>query len=630
METIHLKSDVRIKAASAAKSPRVEIVAYTGGVMNVANFGHVVIDLAGLVLGDSTTLLSDHDADLGGVIGSGRARVEGGKLIVSGTLARSSETAQRIIALCKEGVAFQASVGVETIKIERGVRAIMANGRKHVGKPTFTYVRTGRLREITVCALGADPETAVAIAARRKTMIKRNNQQATVTEPDGGDEIVTDPADNDVQAERQRVAGFSRILARYPGLPVAKGHELHAQATEEGWTADQLELAMLRAERPQMRATFSADRSADRTGKPADVLTAALMLHSGRADLAEKSYGEHVAQQGAELRAHSLVDLCGAALRLDLRDVPRDRNELLRAAISTSSLPTALGNLASKSAAEAFHETPQIWRTLCRRRNVNNFHEHSIARVLLVGNYAELPPGGQLHHGSRTETTKTVRAATRGMMLGIDRQHIVNDDIGAFNDTSVALALAAARTANDDFINIILGNAGAFFHASNNNLGTSGTALAAAALAAAIASMAKRTDAEGRIIDVRPRYLLTPPELEFTADQILSSAEVQRYVTSAATDSAPTGNPLQARLDRLTEPRLSSTGYTGNSATAYYLFAAPQAGAVNVALLGGRDTPTIEQSDLDFNMLGIQFRAFIDYGFALGEPAAAHKATGAA
>ncbi len=126
---------------------------------------------------------------------------------------------------------------------------------------------------------------------------------------------------------------------------------------------------------------------------------------------------------------------------------------------------------------------------------------------------------------------------------------------------------------------------------------------------------------------MRPEILLVPSQLEFIADQLLNSAELLRDVSTV--DQAPSGNPLRQRLTRLTEPRLGSSGYDDFSTTAWFLFTAPQKGAIHAALLNGKDTPTIEQESAPFDYLGLRWRGFIDYGFAFGEPAAAHMATGA-
>ncbi len=609
MDTIKLAADVEIQAAAGADKPsRVSIVAYNGGLMRVPGFGPVVINVAGLELGASTTLLSDHDGTLKGVVGAGAARVDGGKLLVAGTLAQSSEVAQKIIALAKEGVSFQASVGVEPLSREtiRGGAPFIANGQTIKNDSSFTYIPAGRLREVTITALGADPKTSVAIAARK------SNMEGTISD--------------DVLAERKRSVDFARILAKYPSLPSDRGAALMATALDENWSADRFELQAFRDERPQQQPYLRNSKGGG-SAAPKQLIAAALMLHASRPDLAEKSFGEQVTAQAADLRCHSLVDICAAALHAEHLEVPADRHEMIRAAFSTISLPIALGTYAEKSAAEAFMESPATWRVVAKRKPVNNFFEHKIVRVLLVGNLKTLPPQGEIKHGTFTETSKTVQAATKALMLGIDRHDVINDNLGAFNDVALALALSAARTMNDDFATVVMGNVGSFFHATNSNLGTgAGSALSATSLAAGIAAMAKQTNAEGQSIDVRAATLMVPAELEFVADQLINSAEVMRVSTS---DQVPTGNPLQRRVTRVTEPRLSNSAFTGYSATAWYLFAPPSNGAVNVALLQGRDAPTIERDDQPFNKLGQQYRAFIDYGFSLGEPVAAYKANGA-
>ncbi|MDR1384641.1 MAG: hypothetical protein LBJ67_12485 [Planctomycetaceae bacterium] len=53
----------------------------------------------------------------------------------------------------------------------------------------------------------------------------------------------------------------------------------------------------------------------------------------------------------------------------------------------------------------------------------------------------------------------------------------------------------------------------------------------------------------------------------------------------------------------------------GNSATAWYLLADPLwLASLEVAFLGGQDRPTVERADADFNILGVQFRGYIDFG----------------
>jgi hypothetical protein len=603
METLNFTASVDLTAA-ADKTPRASILAYGGSPMHLD--GHalpVVVDLSGMEMREQIPLLVDHD--MSRPVGHGTPAVQAGRLFIDGVLSFAGPDRDRITAAAKEGFPWQASIGAK-VASKRQLRAgetITVNGQTvTAGKEGLILVNKSILGETSFVVSGADPAAAATIQAKDQAM----SQTIEATE--------------DQTREADRIRGICRVCH----TDGKHYDQLEATAIQEGWNVQQTELEVLRASRPQLR-TYSRGMTAGAPNR--DIIAAATMIHAGRSDLAEKSYGEQVVHQATELRCHSLIDLCAAALRADHRDVPGDRNELIQAAVSTSTLPLALGNFAEKSAADSFRETPRVWDKISRRRTVNTFHEHKIIRLLVAGRMSQLPPGGEIRHGALVDDSRGVQAKTSALMLGIDRTHIINDDLGLFADTAAAIGRAAARAMNDNFAREVMAGAGTFFHANNNNLGTTGTALSATSLAAAIANFYKRTDPNGQSVDIRPRILMVPPELEFTARQLLSSAELSR---AASGDQLPTGNPLSQQLELVVEPRLSNTAYTGNSTTAYYLFATPADGAVNVALLGGRATPTIESEQMPFNKLGIQYRGYIDFGFALGEHLAAYKATGAA
>ena len=43
---------------------------------------------------------------------------------------------------------------------------------------------------------------------------------------------------------------------------------------------------------------------------------------------------------------------------------------------------------------------------------------------------------------------------------------------------------------------------------------------------------------------------------------------------------------------------------------------------IEAAFLNSQQTPTVERADADFNVLGIQFRGYFDFGVALQNPSA--------
>lgn len=52
--------EVAIEAGGERKKPRISVVAYTGGLMNVPGWGPVAIDLGGLDAAGQVPLLADH------------------------------------------------------------------------------------------------------------------------------------------------------------------------------------------------------------------------------------------------------------------------------------------------------------------------------------------------------------------------------------------------------------------------------------------------------------------------------------------------------------------------------------------------------------------------------------------
>ena len=111
--------EVAIAAGGEPRKPRLHIVAYTGGLMNVPGWGDVAIRLDGLDASGQVPLLADHDARVGGVVGHGEASVVEGRLIVAGVMSGAGEAARQIVEMTTGGFAFQASVGVEPMEHER-------------------------------------------------------------------------------------------------------------------------------------------------------------------------------------------------------------------------------------------------------------------------------------------------------------------------------------------------------------------------------------------------------------------------------------------------------------------------------------------------------------------------------
>jgi len=615
MDDVQVMDDLLLQAAvDMRKLPTVSILAYSGGIMKVPGWGDVVIDLANLDASGGVAILSDHDSTRRGVVGHGMAQVRDNRLIVTGSISATGQAAREIVDASKNGFPWQASVGVEVLE-RREVRtgqSVEVNGRNIVA-PTggFTLVTRGRLREVSIVGIGCDGGTVVAIAAS-KNMEKNMDVQVQ-----DNDVQVKDGLDEQAD-EAKRVANIASICGtKYP--------EIQARAIEEDWDENRAELEVLRASRPKVPVTWQSEP----TVATGSVLEAALLSHMGMMGLGEKALGPVAMEQADRLGATSMIDLCRAALRMDGREVPVGRMELVKAALSTMSLPTALGNVANKVLLDNYNETPASWRPFCAIRSTNDFKTNTAIRPTFTGQLEQVAPGGELKHGGITEALTTFAVDTFGKMLSIDRRDIINDDLSVFEDAAASFGRMAMRKVSDLVYEVLLANEGNFFSVANGNLlDGADSALCIDALASAIALMRTQRDAEGNDLDLRPATLLVTPELEPVARMLLESEFVQRA------EDVPTGNSLRRAVNLEVEPRLSNTTKFGSAASTkhWYLFTKPNAVPMIVAFLNGRQTPTVEYFglDQDVNRLAVAWRVYHDFGSSLCDPRAAVRSKGQA
>lgn len=594
--------------AAPGKPSRLKIMAYNGGPMMVAGWGSVLIDLQGVDVSAGVPFLDAHRNALSSLLGQGEARVEGGRLLVEGDLA-PTPAGRGVAELLAAGVRLQASVGLQPTKTRtlKAGEQITANGRTwDIDRPTL-YVEAGKLMEVSLLPLGADPATSVVQGA---------NMPDDNTTPDL------------IAAERARVAGIMTECDRHADSFTAAGREqvaaLQARAIAEGLALDAVKaglLDILRTSRPTVPGQARGD-----TGIGRQHVEAALLVRCGFVGLAEKTYGPDVMQQSRSMHSAALVDLAGHALRAAGREVPHDRGDLLRAAFSTGDMPVALSNTANKILLDQYTAAPSPWRSFALVRSCQDFKTNTGIRPTFALELEQLAPTGEIKHGSYNEEVYTWSVDTYAKMLSVSRQQMINDDLNAFSEVMPAMARAAARKLNDLVATRILANAGSFWSSGNGNyFEGAGTNLQASSLATALLKLRQMKDADGRLIDLMPRALYVPPELEPTALALINSTELSR---DTSTDNLPTANAWYKLASVQVDPRLSDSGFPGYSATGWYLFSDP--GAVVVGFLQGKRAPTVEMTDTEFNTLGVQMRVYHDFGVALADTRLAIKSKGAA
>lgn len=604
---------VELKAAPGddpAKRPTFTIIGYTGAVMSISGFySPVIVDLAGLKA-DTQQLPALRDHDAGRIVGQTSAiSIDGKGVRLTGTVTGDNADATEVVTQAKNGFEWKASIGANIVRrefLDAGKKATV-NGREVVGP--VVIAREALLQEISFVSIGADNKTSATVAAKKGKQMPPPLSEAT--------DVETEDQADALHAERDR----SRAIR---GICRGQYREIESKALDQGWTPDQTSaacLTQLRASRPSGAQSFN--RGGGSTGMTRQTLEAVLMVRGGREALAVKEYGAPTVENARHMRASSLVDICAASLHLDGTDTAGlGRNDLVRAAFSTLSLPSTLANVMGKTLLPAYLEATESWRPFGKVLPAANFKPQIGIRPSFVGELKPLPRGGEIKHGTLAEATFPWSVAPFAEMLVIDRQDVVNDDLGFFDQITPLFGVAAGRAVNDlVWSTIIGGQAAGFFATGKNNLQTGN--LDVAGLQFAISRMRSQRDVRGNDISIKPVVLAVPPELEFAARALVESTLVGR------TDAQPSGNPLVNIVQVIPESRLSNTGKFGAAANAtdWYLFAGPQDAPIIVGYLEGREAPIVQSFGLDHqaNVLALTFRCYHDFGVALADPRAANK-----
>ena len=658
------------------------MTAYTGGPVQVGYYGSpVVIDLAGITAKAPIPILANHD--LTQIVGhADEVNVSESSLKLSGLVSGASPAADQVQASAANGFPWRASVGARPDKLEfvgEGVTT-KVNGKTFTG-PLYV-ARKSTLGEVSFVAVAADSKTSAKVAASA-AYIERNKDMKFEqwVEAMGlnlaelrDDQVANLQAKYDAEVKaagvtvgvinaagngqvpkidapkfdlagvcltyEKHVAGVQAKAAEYTGKVAADklaeiqasagkaAAEMKAKALNEEWAPTRLEVelvkaqanfevSLIREERPKGPAIHASLR--DPNGR---VIEAAFAQTCGLQN-PDKHYKPEVLEAAWQHRGIGIQELllnhavqAGYSGRMRIGD--DNIRDVLRAAFSVHSLTTILSATGNKILLEGFNSIPQSWREVAAVRSVSDFKTVTAYRMNASLEYEEIGPTGEIHHGTLSQESYTMAVKTYAKMLALTRNDIINDDLGAFADLRSRLGLGAAIKMNKVFWTAWLAaySGAAFWTAARGNIST-GSALAEAGLTAAVKVFRNMAGPDGNLMSLEPDRILVPTDLEATARKIYVS---QEFRDTTASTKFNTANIYQNRFRPIVVPELSNTGYTGYSATTWYMMANPAVLASAVmCFLNGVQNPTIESTDADFDTLGIQFRGYHDFGAAMSE-----------
>lgn len=550
------------------------------------------------------TVLFNHDRDaVVGHIEKVWLEDNRGKALVRFDTDEQSETIfQKIQSGTLQGV----SVGysIKRYEVLDGKESVSSNGRF---KGPDTYVVTDwEPLEISIVSVPADATVGVGRSAEEihtsidtQEETKRMDEKAIVTT----EEVKSTPVETGITQEdlqkamEQERKRTSEITALFRDFDVEGADE----AIVMGVSVDEaraMVMDQLRARNKGVSVTMGEAESDKFRAAAQDAVLMAVGI-----PVADAAPGAN------ELRGHSLVELARESLQREgLQANFGDNMELARQAInSTSTFPAIMSNLANKSVMTGFNEAETTFQIWAGKGSNRDFKEAARVALSEAGNLELVPEGGQFQQDFLGEASARTKVATYGKLFSLTRQAIINDDLGMFSKIATKFGSAAKRLVNKMVYAQLTGNVKmqdnvALFDSKHGNVAATGEALSVKAIAKAITAMRRQKGITGEAtLNITPKYLVVPPELEMTAYQIVNS--------TAAVDGVNSGvaNPYKGRFIVVADAELTDPD-------AWYLVAdATQHDTIEVTYLNGVETPRLETRQ-GFDVDGIEYKVAFDCG----------------
>ncbi|WP_372826530.1 ClpP-like prohead protease/major capsid protein fusion protein [Polaromonas sp.] len=343
----------------------------------------------------------------------------------------------------------------------------------------------------------------------------------------------------------------------------------------------------------------------------------------------DKAKGAVRADASNPYRGAKLLDVARACLvQAGIRTDGMDQMQIVGAAFtqSTSDFPVLLGNVMHKTLLAAYAIQPDTWTRFCARGSVSDFRAHNRYRTGSLSNLDVLNELGEFKNKAIPDGEKgTITAATKGNIINISRQIIINDDLGAFLSLATAFGRAGKRTVEADVYASLASNAGlgptlvdgkAMFHADHLNTGA-GAPTVDNFDAGRVVMSAQKDVGGNDYLALTPNVWLGPESLRGNALVVVNSA----YDPDAA-------NKLQ-RANKVANLVGEVVGTPRLTGLPWYFFADPAVAAVmEVAFLDGNDTPYLEMQT-GFDQDGVRWKARLDYGVAGVDYRGGYRSTGA-
>lgn len=581
------------KAIAATEAPVEVYSSEAGGLIRE------VLLMSGCELPDRVPLQDTHSRHTtGATLGSASGfQVQGDELhcqIEFSKEARADGTATKV----QEGHLTDLSVGYAVLDgymVPEG-QTVFHDGRGFDGP--LQLVTKWKIKELSICPIGADPRAKI-----------RSYQNGGKKMPDTIPDTKT-RTEADIRAEeRARVAEITAMCSRFGCDEIGK------TMVESGATVDQARAKVVDyLDKTNTRPGLAIDGpmanvqvgAIDEEKRAAAIVDGLILRSGGR--VTDPAPGAN------DFRHSSLVEIAKMSLTYaGVRTNGMDPNRVIKQALqarmhSTSDFSAILAAVSQKTLRQEYELSPGTFALWTRPTTANDFKPIHRTQLSEAPGLVEVPEAAEYQYGSFGESEEIYSIITLGRMFSVTRQAIINDDLNALVRVPRAFAMAARRTLNKMVYAILLNNpnmadANALFSNEHSNLDSHG-AISIAKLSTARKNMRLQQGLQGEVLNIAPRFLIVPAELETESDEILNTME--GYTEGEGTSRR---NPFYRKLELVVDPELDA-----DTNLSWFLAADPLAiDTIEVAYLHGNQTPYLETRD-GWTVDGVEYKCRIDAG----------------
>ncbi len=487
----------------------------------------------------------------------------------------------------------------------------------------------------------------------------------------------SDPPAPTSDDESSRTAERERVLAIRKECD-GEHSEIEEEAIREGWDIEKVRgklLEALRKARPT-EESVSSGHIGIHSRSPQDEMSVEalqiglMMKHGCRRVDSEQAWRSHAAiklnvpqvlrqdvnnddrqramEWGVRCSGLSLIDICREGLRLHLmnsrsssQSIPVDTMDMIRMSVATLETSSIFNQSVGAMMLAQYEEAPDSTMGWTSETDNLNFLQNDRHAMGKVGPLKKRARGRNPDQASTDASVESYRVERYEQELTIDEMDIIDDRLGGLDQLTPGDMGAAARQVRPNLVysellaNGNLSDGNPLFDASRNN--TQAGVLDKANLQKAISGMQKQRIAD-RPLNIRARYLLVPPDIQWDGSELLRSGERRNNAASAdyGTFNALSETAIALRVD----DRLSTAGVYNNNTDSiiagkddqFFLAAAPGengAKTIEVGYLAGSGRAPRVVFSRSGNQLLYTWTVTMDVGVKALDGRALFRSTGA-